>query len=201
MNIVFIGPQGSGKGTQAKIIADQLSLPHISTGDLLRNLDGELKKEADSYMNSGKLVPDEFIIKILNQRIKRPDCKKGFILDGFPRNINQAKTLDKSIKIGKAIEISITDQEAIKRILSRISCQKCGIVFNLSTNPPKKENICDVCGNPLIRRKDDTQEALEKRLETYHKETKPIIAYYMATRIDGAQPIEKVTKDILKELK
>lgn len=198
MNLIFVGPQGSGKGTQAKIIAEKLKIAHISTGDLLRSLSGKLKEEADSYMFQGKLVPDEFIMKILKERLQQKDCQHGFILDGFPRNIKQAHALDSITKIDKVIEIHISDKEAIKRVSSRISCKNCGSVFNELTNPPKKQGICDKCHSPIIKRADDSEEALKKRLETYHNDTKPILAHYKSIKINGEQEISKVTDDILK---
>ena len=203
MNIIFFGPQGSGKGTQAKIISKKLNLIHISTGDLFRNLiKNKLKKEIDNYINKGHLIPDKLIIKLLKQRIKQNDCKKGFILDGFPRNKSQAELLDKITKINKAIEINISDKLAIERISSRVSCKKCGIIYNLKTNPPKKENICNKCKNEIYRRADDNPKAIKKRLETYHKETKPILKKYKSilVTINGAQEINNITKEILKNL-
>lgn len=200
MNILFVGPQGSGKGTQAKIIAERLSIPHISTGDLLRNASEELKNEVDSHMQSGSLVPDELMLRILQQRLSQEDCKKGFILDGFPRNISQARILDSITKINKVIEITISDCESIRRIGTRLSCRKCGAIFNTFTNPPRKKDICDFCSQPLIRRADDTPEAIKKRLEIYHRETEPILEHYESIQINGEQSIEEVTHDILEEL-
>lgn len=203
MKIIFIGPQGSGKGTQAKIISEELNIPHISTGDLFRALEGKLKEEVNSYVKKGELVPDELTIKILKQRISKPDSKKGFILDGYPRNLNQAKLLEKITKIDKIIEIDITDDLAIKRISSRISCKKCGAVYNLITNPPKRKDICDRCGGELYRRADDNPDAIKKRLETYHKETEPILEMYKnkLITINGDQEIDKISMDILEILK
>lgn len=201
MNLIFIGPQGSGKGTQAKLIADKFGFAHISTGDLLRNLSGELKKEADVYMNSGKLVPDEFIIKILKERLEKADCVSGAILDGFPRNMNQAVELDKIIKITSAINIEISDEEAIKRISGRFSCSKCGEGYNIYTEPkPKNKGICDKCSGELIQRKDDNPEAVKKRLEIYHLETSVILKHYNTIKINGEQDIELVNKDIQKAI-
>ncbi len=203
VNIIFIGPQGSGKGTQAKIISEELDIPHISTGDLFRALEGELKHEVDSYINKGALVPDELTVKILKERISQPDCKQGFILDGFPRNINQAKLLQNITKIDKVIEIDISDELAIQRISSRISCKKCSAVYNTITNPPRRQDICDRCGGELYRRADDNPDAIKKRLQTYHKETKPILDMYKdkLISIDGNQEIDKISMDIIEELK
>lgn len=202
MNIIFIGPQGSGKGTLAKIISGKLKIPHISTGELFRNIQGRLKQEIDSYINKGLLVPDELTIKLLKERIKKADCKNGFILDGFPRNLAQAKILKTITKIDEAIEIYISDSLAIKRILNRISCKKCGAVYNTITNPPKKQNICDKCEGELYIRKDDNPEEIKKRLDTYHKETEPILKEYkdILIRVDGDQEINKIADEILEKV-
>lgn len=202
VKIIFIGPQGSGKGTQAKIISEKLGIPHVSTGDLFRALQGPLKKQVDEIINAGKLVPDELTVKILKERISQPDSKKGFILDGFPRNINQANLLDGITKIDKVVEIDISDELAIERISSRISCKKCGTVFNSITNPPKNDMVCDKCGSELYQRADDNPEALKKRLKTYHEETEPILEKYksVSLKISGDQEIDKITEDILNNL-
>ncbi len=201
MRLVLIGPQGSGKGTQAKIISKKLKIPHISTGDLLRNLRGELKQKVDRYVNRGELIPDELMIEILKDRISKPDCKKGFLLDGFPRNLRQAKELNKLVEIDKVFEISIPDEEAIRRISGRRNCENCGEIYNINTSPkPKQDGICDKCGGRLYQREDDNEKAVKKRLEIYHKETEPVLKYYNTIKINGKQDIEKVTDDILKEL-
>lgn len=200
-NYIFFGPQGSGKGTQAKIIAEKLGLCHISTGDLLRGAEGELKKKADEYMTSGKLVPDELVLAVLKERITKPDCEKGFILDGYPRNLAQSEELDKIVKIDNVFNIMISDDESVRRISSRVSCGNCGSVFNLITNPPKEEMKCDKCGGELIRRADDVEEAIRKRLEIYHQETKILLKKYSTIPVNGEQPIEKVTEDIMKAIK
>jgi adenylate kinase len=200
-NIIFVGPQGSGKGTQAKIISLELAIPHISTGDLLRDVEGELRKEVDKYMKAGKLVPDELILQILKTRISQADCKKGFILDGYPRNIEQAKELDKIVKMDKVIELWIPDREAIRRITNRLNCKNCGHVFNKVLSPPKVDGKCDNCGTDLYVREDDNETAIRKRLDVYHKETEPILEHYDSEKVDGTQEKEKVTKDILKALK
>lgn len=202
MNILFVGPQGSGKGTQAQIIAKQLHLAHISTGDLLRSAQGELKKEIDAVINSGKLVSDELMIKILKERLSHQDTKNGFILDGFPRNLSQAKALDKIAKIDKVVEIAISDDESVSRLSGRLTCSKCSAIFNTKTNPPKQNMVCDICKSHLKIRADDTEEAIRKRLDIYHKETEQILEHYpdALIRINGEQPIERVTEDILNSL-
>jgi len=201
MRLVFIGPQGSGKGTQAQIVSEVLNVPHISTGDLLRNAEGELKKQIDSYINQGQLIPDELMIKILKERISNKDCKKGFILDGFPRNLNQADELEKGIEIDKYFEIFITDEEAVKRLSGRWNCRNCNIAYNAVTFPkPKVPGKCDKCNSDLYQREDDKEDAIRKRLEIYHNETEPILEKYDIIRINGKQKIEKVTHDIIEQL-
>lgn len=200
MKLIFVGPQASGKGTQAKFISEKLGLCHISTGDLLREAKGELKEKVDEYMNSGQLVPDELILDILKERLDKPDCKNGFILDGFPRNLSQAEALEKEIGFDKIIEISIPDEVAIERLASRVSCSNCGAVYNDITNPPKEKGKCDLCGSELYKRKDDNEEAIRKRLEIYHSETEPILDKYDSIKINGTLPIEKVGEEILKVL-
>jgi len=204
VNIIFIGPQGSGKGTQAKIISEELKIPHVSTGDLFRETVGELREELNSYMNSGKLVPDELVIKILKERIEKSDCKNGFILDGFPRNVAQAKLLDDITKIDKVVEITLKDNEAIKRISGRVTCEKCKAGYNIFTSPkPKDPSKCDKCNGKLLKRADDTEEAVKKRLEIYHEQTKPILKKYQSilVTVDGSQEIDKIAKEILEKLR
>jgi len=203
MKLLFIGPQGSGKGTQAAIISKELNMPHISTGDLFRSIKGELKQELDSYMNSGKLVPDELVIKILKQRISQLDYKKGFILDGFPRTINQAYLLKKITNIDKVIDIELDDETSIKRISGRVTCEKCKVGYNLITEPkPKNPKFCDICNGKLIKRADDNPKAVRKRLEIYHKETEPILNEYkhLTIKINGDQHIDNINKEILEKL-
>jgi len=202
MKIVFIGVQGSGKGTQAKVIAQKLGLVHISTGDLFRGAKGEEKAKLDSYMNSGKLVPDTLVLEILKKRLDEADAQKGFILDGFPRNIEQAKALDEIVKIDNAFDIKISDEEALKRLSGRVTCEKCKAGYNLYTAPkPKNPEVCDVCGGKLVQRADDNPEAIKKRIEIYHTETAPIIKFYNTVKVNGEQSIEKVTEDIMKAVK
>jgi adenylate kinase len=204
MNYLFIGVQGSGKGTQAKIVSKNLKMPHISTGDLLRATTGTLREEVDYYILKGNLVPDSLILKILIERLLQEDCQNGFILDGYPRNIQQAKDLDAAkIKIDNAFNIEISDAEALKRIRGRWSCKKCGAGYNYFTAPkPKQEGVCDVCGGPLSQRADDSSDdAINQRLKTYHDEIGPVMKFYNTTKINGEQPIEKVNQDIEKAIK
>jgi adenylate kinase len=202
MNFLFFGPQGSGKGTQAAIFAKKQSLCHISSGEMLRNYQGPLKSEIEFHLNSGNLIPDALMIKIVRERINKGDCKSGFILDGFPRNLAQSKELDKIAKIDNAFLIEISDEESIKRLSERRVCSKCGANYNLQTQPkPIDEKICDKCQGELIKRKDDNEEAIKQRLKTYHDETEILRKVYNTTRVNGAQEIEKVTIDIDKAYK
>ena len=211
MKIILLGPQGSGKGTQAKFISEKFKIPHISTGDIFRKniKEGtELGKEVTSYLNSGKLVPDELTNKLVESRIKEDDCKDGFILDGFPRNIAQAEFLDSITKIDYSVDVEIPDQEVVFRLEGRRTCsnKECGAIYNLNTSPkPKENNKCDKCGSDLFQRDDDKPEAIKKRLEIYHQQTSPLIEYYqkkgILIKIDGEQDIEKVSEDIFSALK
>jgi adenylate kinase len=201
MNLIFIGVQGSGKGTLAKIISKELEIEHISTGDLLRDTKGELKKETGSYITKGNLVPDELILKILKKKLKEPSCKKGFILEGFPRNLKQMEVLNNIIKIDKIIEIKISDREAIERIVGRRNCPECGKIYNLYKFPkPKNDNLCDDCKVELFQRDDDTLEFIKERIKIYHKETEPILKKYPSIKVDGERNVEEVSGEILRIL-
>ncbi|MCA9485791.1 MAG: nucleoside monophosphate kinase [Nanoarchaeota archaeon] len=199
MRILFIGPQGSGKGTQAQIVSEKLGIPHISTGELLRNATGDLRKDIDSYIVKGNLYPDEKMLNVLEKRFYEKDCEKGFILDGFPRNVKQVEMLEKITHVDEVIEIHVSDEESVRRLESRVSCGKCGTTYGLN-KMPKKEGICDYEGAELIRRADDNPEAIRKRLATYHRETEPILGLYKSVRVNGEQSVEDVSKEILKAL-
>ncbi|HRZ85343.1 MAG TPA: nucleoside monophosphate kinase [Candidatus Paceibacterota bacterium] len=202
-NYIFVGPQGSGKGTQAKIVAEKFNLCHISTGDLLRNLSGSMKEKVDEYMNSGQLVPDCIVLNILKQKLDSNNCENGFILDGFPRNIGQANELDKIVKIDAMFSIEVSNEEVVRRINGRRFCSKCTTNYNIYVQEikPKKEGVCDKCGGKLLKRDDDNEEAIKKRLEIYFKDTQPLLRHYNTIRINGEQTIEKVNEDIMKAIK
>jgi adenylate kinase len=207
MKIIFLGAQASGKGTQAILLAKKLNVPHISTGDIFRNKVEEgdvLGKKLESYMDKGKLVPNRITNKVIKDRLQKKDIKKGFILDGYPRTLIQARFLDKIVKFDKVVKIEISDREAVERIKNRRSCE-CGKTYNLKYNPPKKPEICDLCGDSLFTRDDDKPKAVRKRLSIYHKKIEPLIKYYTKKEIlilvNGEQRIEKIHKDILKNLK
>jgi len=186
MQIILLGPPGAGKGTQAKRMSQELGLVHISTGDLLRQNVKEgtdLGKEAKGYMEKGLLVPDELVARMLMQRISGPDLEKGFILDGYPRNLKQAETLDGMLeKINKDIDLVIdldsSESVIIQRLGGRLVCEKCSANFHLTNMPPKVSGICDNCGGKLYQRNDDKAETVKKRLEVYRKETSSLIDYY-----------------------
>lgn len=197
-----MGKTGSGKGTQAKIIADKLGILHISTGELCRQSTGEFGKLVHSYIDKGNFISDELMIKMLKERISKEDCKGGFILEGFPRTLSQAEELEKLFKADNIIEIYISDEEAIKRMNGRRTCRKCSAIYNIYTFPvPKKENICDHCGGKLYAREDQTEDAIKQRMLVYHRCTEPILEKYPPVRVDGSKSIEQVTKEILAVLK
>jgi adenylate kinase len=207
MNLVLLGPPGAGKGTQAVQISQKYSLAHISTGDIFRETaksGSELGKKLQSYMTAGKLVPDELVIEIVNDRLSKPDCQSGFLLDGFPRTIGQAKALDEVLqkngkKIDKVISIKLDDEEIVGRLSSRRVCS-CGASYNLKTQPPKKEGVCDRCSSKLFQRADDNAETIRQRLKVYHEQTSPLIEYYSNDKklfaVKGDQSIDMVFKDI-----
>jgi len=181
MKIIFLGPPGAGKGTYASRLNPILKLPHISSGDMVRD---EIKAQTQlgnlmkEYSDKGKLGPDEIMIKILAKRLRKPDCKKGCILDGFPRTIKQAKALEKIVKIDLVINLNVPDDIIIKRLSNRLTCKKCGTIYNKLTLKPKKDNICDQCGGELYQREDDKPKVIQERLNVYRKKTEPLIEYY-----------------------
>ena len=186
MKIIMLGAPGAGKGTQAQMIAAEKGIPHISTGDIFRaNIkEGtDLGKEAKTYMDQGKLVPDELTVRILLDRVSKEDCKNGYVLDGFPRTIPQANVLDEELKklddaVDFAINVDVPDENIVNRMSGRRACPKCGATYHIKHVPPKKEGICDVCGEELVLRDDDKPETVKKRLGVYHEQTQPLIEYY-----------------------
>lgn len=203
MKIILFGPQGSGKGTQAKISSKKLDIPHISTGHIFRQNIKErtkLGKKIEELINSGQMAPDELTNEVVKERLEKKDCQGGFILDGFPRNIHQAEFLETVAKIDLAIEIWISDEEAIKRIGQRRVCSDCGAGYHLIHIPPKVKGICDKCGGKLKTRDDDKENAVKKRLKTYHEETELLRKYYQNKNIyqkaNGMKSIEEVNKEV-----
>jgi len=182
MNLILLGAPGAGKGTQAELLCQELGIPSISTGNILRAAirDGTpTGRKAKSYMDAGQLVPDEVIIGIIGDRLAQEDCQKGAILDGVPRTIGQAEAIEKAgIRIDRVVAIEISEEEILRRMSGRRVCEACGASYNLEALPPKREGICDHCGGRLIQRKDDTPETVRERLKVYHKETAPLIGFY-----------------------
>lgn len=182
MKLVLLGPPGAGKGTQAAELAQALAIPTISTGNIIRAAVKEgtpVGIIAKEYINKGELVPDETVVNLVEERLKDDDCKNGYILDGFPRTIAQAEIMDKTgIAVDKVVNIEIGDEIIVKRLSGRRVCLKCGAAYHIDTIPPKKEGICDVCGDALVKREDDDESVILNRLSVYHKQTEPLISYY-----------------------
>ncbi|MBE5982088.1 adenylate kinase [Lacrimispora sp. AGF001] len=208
MKIIMLGAPGAGKGTQAKKIAEKYQIPHVSTGDIFRSNIKEgtqLGRKAKEYMDQGALVPDELTIGMLMDRIQQEDCKNGYVLDGFPRTIPQAESLQKAItemgqKIDFAINVDVPDENIINRMSGRRACISCGATYHIVYNPSKVAGICDVCGSELVLRDDDKPETVKKRLAVYHDQTRPLIDYYkeagVLVNVDGTQELNKVFSDI-----
>lgn len=213
MHILLMGPPGAGKGTQAANLVKELGVPHISTGDMFRAAvkDGtELGKQAKACMDEGKLVPDEVTIGIVRERLAKDDCKKGCILDGFPRTVEQADALSSIMKeLGLALDavlnISVPASDLVERAVGRRICKSCGATYHVSFHPSAKEGVCDECGGELYQRADDTKETMENRLSVYEASTRPLIEYYQKAgiykEVDGRQAIDKVTQDLVNALK
>ncbi len=212
MKIVMLGAPGAGKGTQAKMIAERYQIPHISTGDIFRmNIKNgtELGKEAKTYMDAGKLVPDELTVKILLDRVSNEDCKNGYVLDGFPRTIPQAEVLTDALnklndKIDYAINVDVPDENIVNRMGGRRSCPSCGQVYHVVHMPPKQEGVCDKCGAGLVQRDDDKPETVSQRLTVYHDQTQPLIEYYekagVLKNVDGTKDQKEVFEAITEIL-
>ena len=214
MKVIMLGAPGAGKGTQAKMIAEKYSIPHISTGDIFRaNIKNgtDLGKDAKTYIDAGKLVPDELTVKILLDRVKEDDCKDGYVLDGFPRTIPQAEVLENALKelndsVDFAINVDVPDENIVRRMGGRRACLSCGATYHIEHIPPKKEGICDKCGAELVLRDDDKPETVLNRLKVYHEQTQPLIDFYekkgILKNVDGTVDMKDVFKaitDILGE--
>jgi len=209
MKIIMLGAPGAGKGTQAKMIAEKYSVPHVSTGDIFRaNIKNgtELGKQAKEYMDAGKLVPDELTVRILLDRVAQDDCKNGYVLDGFPRTIPQAQVLEDALnklgeKIDYAINVDVPDENIVKRMSGRRACLKCGATYHIEHIPPKQEGICDTCGSELVLRDDDKPETVLNRLKVYHDQTQPLIDFYsernVLKTVDGTRDLKDVFADII----
>ena len=209
MRIILLGPPGAGKGTQAAGIVEKYNIPHISTGDIFRKniKEGtELGKKAKGFIDQGLLVPDELTVGLVTDRISQSDCEKGFMLDGFPRNVAQAQHLDKYLKevgisLDKVVNIEVDKDILVGRAVGRRICKSCGATYHVEFNPPKVDGVCDVCGGELYQRADDNEETVSKRIQVYLDETKPLVNYYsqegIIANINGQQSIDKVFADIV----
>lgn len=215
MNLIMLGPPGSGKGTQAARISEMNGIPAISTGDMLRDAIAngtELGLQAKDFMTKGELVPDELVVNIVRERIAQPDCDNGFILDGFPRSIAQAEALDGMLKeLGKKIDlvlnIVVADEEIVQRLTRRRVCEQCHAVYHLDHKPPKVADLCDMCSGKVVLRADDTEETVRHRLDVYRAQTEPLIDYYskrgLLKDVPGDRPIDEVlqiVEGLIKEV-
>ncbi len=208
MRIAMFGPPGAGKGTYASRLKEKLGIPHISTGDMVREeikAQTPLGKKIKQYSDRGELVPDAIIIELLARRLEKPDCKKGFILDGFPRTVPQAEALEGISDLDLVINLVVPDWIIIQRLSSRISCKKCGAIYNSVTLKPKKEGVCDVCGSELYQREDDKPKVVQERLNVYRRNTEPLIEYYRKKELlkdmhcdDPVVPPDKMVDKIMK---
>ncbi len=204
MNLVLMGPPGAGKGTQGEILSKRLGIDTISTGVMLRTAikeQTEVGKMAEKYINDGKLVPDDVIVKIVKERLEKPDCAKGFILDGFPRTTAQAEALTESgVKIDKVLSLEVEDEKIVERLSSRRECRECGAPYNVISNKPAAEGKCDKCGGDLIQRADDNPDTIKNRLNVYHEQTEPIKAYYekqgLLVTAKGEEELSDTTKNV-----
>ena len=212
MNLIFLGPPGAGKGTQAALVSKALGIAHISTGDMFRKAMREgtpTGLKAKSYMDAGKLVPDEVVIGIIRDRLAQDDCKNGFMLDGFPRTVFQAEELTKimeakSLSINYVLNIDVASEKLIDRIAGRRVCKSCGATYNVNTKPTAKEGVCDACGGGVYQRADDNRETVENRINVYFAQTAPLIEYYekagVLATVNGDQAMDNVFSDITKVL-
>ncbi|MBM7557813.1 adenylate kinase [Halanaerobacter jeridensis] len=213
MKLVLLGPPGAGKGTQAARLENYYSIPHISTGDIFRKAiknETELGQKAKQYLDQGKLVPDEVTNGIVKERLAQSDCKDGFILDGFPRTVNQAEALsqilnDLDYELDAAVNIKVNDDEVVKRLSGRRICDDCGATYHVDFNPPQEEGVCDQCGGELYQRDDDTPDTIKERLEVYYDKTAAVVDYYKdrgsLLKIDGEQSLDEVFADLKENLK
>lgn len=212
MRLVLLGPPGAGKGTQASAIVEKYKIPHISTGDIFREnikTGTDLGKEAKGYMDKGLLVPDEIVVSIVRDRLTKDDCKEGFLLDGFPRTVNQAvdfdaRLIDMETQLDKVINIDTNPDVLIERATGRRICKQCGRTYHVKYNKPEVDGVCDDDNEPLLQRDDDKEETVKKRIEVYMEQTQPLIDYYSKKRllfnVDGNKSIDEIFEDIAREL-
>lgn len=208
MNLILVGPPGAGKGTQGEILSKRLGVETISTGVMLRTAikeQTEIGKSVEALINEGKLVPDDVMVELIKERLSKPDCEKGFILDGFPRTTAQAQALTASgVKIDKVLSLEVDDSAIVERLSARRECSKCGAPYSVLYKKPAVEGKCDKCGGDLIQRADDNPETIKNRLNVYHEQTEPIKVYYEAqgllVKAEGADEVEDTTKNVLSAL-
>ena len=213
MYVVLLGAPGAGKGTQAKVLSERMELPHVASGDLFREAlakDTRLGRLVRPYVESGQLVPDHITTEMVVERLMQPDCARGAILDGYPRTVEQARSLDealreKGLQVDKAVYIAVPNEELIRRLSGRWICRKCQTPYHEVERPPKVPGVCDACGGELYQRVDDTVETVRKRLEVYFQQTAPLIDYYrqkdVLVEVNGQQSIEEVTRDVIVALR
>lgn len=212
MRVVLLGAPGAGKGTQGEKLVKKYNFPHISTGDIFRAAIKEgttLGKQAKEYMDKGELVPDSLVVGIVSERLQQPDCREGFLLDGFPRTVGQAEALDKVLSgkgtpLNAVISVDVEQTELLERLTGRRVCKICGATYHVRFNPPQVRNVCDKCGGELYQRADDTVETVKQRLEVYCRQTEPLIAYYreknLLLSVDGSKEIAVVFAEIISKL-
>lgn len=208
MNLILLGAPGAGKGTQAEVICDKLGIPAISTGNIIREAlknGTELGLKAKSYMDEGKLVPDEVVIDIIKERLSKDDCKNGFILDGFPRTVPQAEALDAmGVTIDRVVDIEVSDEDIQRRLSGRRVCESCGASYHIDYKQSKTEGVCDKCGGNTVQRKDDHPDTIKERLAVYHEQTEPLKDYYAKSGklkiVEGQEEVSETSRLTLKAL-
>ncbi len=209
MNIIVFGPPGGGKGTNSKEISEKFDLPHIATGDIFReevDQETELGKKIEEYVEQGDLVPDEIVNKVVKKRLSKPDCKDGYVLDGYPRTKDQAESLSEITEIDVVINLDVADDVIVNRLSSRRVCEECGEIYNLEFKPPENEGVCDKCGADLFQRDDDTPEVIRNRLDEYKERTQPLLNYYREkgvvedVSVQEERPIEDVKKEVIEKV-
>lgn len=212
MRLILLGPPGAGKGTQAKLLTEGLGVPQVSTGDILRQAVAngtDLGREAKSFMDRGALVPDQVVIGIIEERLRRSDCERGYILDGFPRTLPQAEALSRALaslgaSMDRVLSVEVPEEDLVRRLTGRRVCRGCGYMYHVETSPPRKAGVCDKCGDALYQRDDDKEETIRHRLRVYREQTQPLVAYYerlgLLTRIDGRGAVDEISQRVQRAL-